>query len=275
VIKPLQRHARLAAFLAALALLFILISLGISRHVVPAGLSGPEAALFYLLSPLQRAAASASSAFTLLGTRSRLEELQREKRELLADRLLHLEAQNALLREEAAAAGHLARLLEYRISVPWRSTVHRVIGFDPGGVTRLLTIQGGAEEGIRPEMPVLGGEGVVGRTIRVTGRTAQVLPLVDINSAVDAVVQRTRDKGVLVGLGGRRCAMKYVERQAMVEEGDLVVTSGLGAFPPGLILGDVERVNREGDGLFQEIVVLPRLVLERLEHVAVVREYQP
>ena len=106
--------------------------------------------------------------------------------------------------------------------------------------------------------------------IKVFPRSALVLLLTDRSSGIDAIVQRTRDQGVVQGRGGSGCELKYLDRSAEVEVGDYVVTSGMGGgFPKGVWIGQVSGVNRGGD-LFQSVDVRPSAGLERLEEVWVV-----
>jgi rod shape-determining protein MreC len=69
--------------------------------------------------------------------------------------------------------------------------------------------------------------------------------------------------------------VKYVTRTADVQEGDRVITSGLGGiYPKGLLVGRVVSLEREGYGLFQKIEVTPQVDFDRLEEVMVVTKDQ-
>jgi rod shape-determining protein MreC len=103
-----------------------------------------------------------------------------------------------------------------------------------------------------------------------------VLLILDANSAVDAFIQRSRARGVLVGLGRERCLLKYVQRNEDVQVGDQVISSGMGGvFPKGLLLGMVEEVIRGSSGLFQRVEVEPAVDFSRLEEVMVVKQAPP
>ena len=124
--------------------------------------------------------------------------------------------------------------------------------------------------GVENRQAVLAPDGVVGRVIKVFPRSALVLLVTDRSSGIDAIVQRTRDRGVVQGRGGSGCELKYLDRSAEVEVGDYVVTSGMGGrFPKGVWIGQVSGVNRGGDS-FQSVDVRPSAGLDRLEEVLVI-----
>lgn len=219
--------------------------------------------------PLQAGASRVSDGLSSLGgllfagggLRRENEELRREVA------LLRREVRE--MRERAAAAERIERLLQYRERAGLPMTLARVIGHDAASLHRTLLIDRGTADGVRHNQAVLVPEGVVGRVVKVFPRSALVLLLTDPSSGIDAVVQRTRDRGVVQGRGGG-CVLQYLARQAEVAPGDDVVTSGMGGrFPKGLWVGRVSEVEKGGD-LFQRITVTPSAPLERLEEVWVV-----
>jgi rod shape-determining protein MreC len=133
-----------------------------------------------------------------------------------------------------------------------------------------VLIDRGSFAGVEHQQAVLAPDGAVGRVIKVFPRSSLVLLVTDRSSGIDALVQRTRDRGVVQGRGGSGCELKYLDRSAEVEVGDYVVTSGMGGrFPKGVWIGQVSGVNRGGE-LFQSVDVRPTAGLERLEEVWVV-----
>jgi len=174
------------------------------------------------------------------------------------------------LRERAAAAGRLESLLGYRERSGLPLTAARVIGHDASGLYRTVLLDRGSADGIEHDQAVIVPDGVVGRVIKVFPRSALVLLATDRSSGIDAIVQRTRDQGVVQGRGDRGCELRYLDRSAEVEVGDDVITSGMGGrFPKGIRIGQVSGVNRGGE-LFQSVDVRPTAPLERLEEVLVV-----
>jgi rod shape-determining protein MreC len=119
-------------------------------------------------------------------------------------------------------------------------------------------------------MPVVVPEGVVGQIVDVSGRYAKVLLIVDQNSAVDALVQRTRARGLLKGEFADQCRLEYVLRKEDVQVGDVVVSSGLdGVFPKGLRIGEIKEVSGETTEMFYTIAIVPFVDFEKLEELLV------
>ena len=121
-------------------------------------------------------------------------------------------------------------------------------------------------------MPVLAPQGIVGRVVTVYPQYAMVMLIVDRKSGADAMIQRTRVRGMLKGKGGNRCSLDFVPKSADVKVGDLVLASGLvGLYPKGLVFGKVTAANNKNPGVFQEIEVTPNADLSTLEEVLVVK----
>jgi len=241
----------------------------VSSSVRRAPGSGPlEASVAVLLAPLQAGTTAVFSWFdgvSLLGGAA----LRRENEELRREvERLRREVQES--RERVAEAARLERLLDYREGTGYKMVAAGVIGHDTSGLYRTVLIDRGSADGVEHQQAVLAPDGVVGRVIKVFPRSALVLLVTDRSSGIDAIVQRTRDQGVVQGRGGSGCELKYLDRSAEVEVGDYVVTSGMGGrFPKGVWIGQVSGVNRGGD-LFQSVDVRPAAGLERLEEVWVV-----
>lgn len=185
----------------------------------------------------------------------KVERLTRE-----ADRLAELELENARLRE----------LLEFRETLAGDLLTARVIGRDATGLSRTLLIDRGERDGVVKGAPVLAPGGVVGQVFLSSPHAARVLLISDHNSGVDAIVQRTRARGIVQGTVDAGCGLKYMKRTEDVQVGDTVVTSGLdGIFPKGLPIGHVVGVDKRGQGLFQNAEIAPRIDFEQLEEVLV------
>jgi rod shape-determining protein MreC len=119
---------------------------------------------------------------------------------------------------------------------------------------------------------VVAPQGIVGHVFQASPHAARVLLVSDHNSGVDALVQRTRARGIVQGTVDAGCGLKYVKRTEDIQVGDMVVTSGLdGIFPKGLPIGQVVSVDKRGQGLFQYAEIAPRVDAQQLEEVLVAR----
>ena len=193
-----------------------------------------------------------------------------------------LESENASLKAELARArlettrgAGLERMLALRAEVPSETVTARVIGVDTSAFFRVVRVRlDRGEDEIKPGMPVLVPDGVVGRVARVFGPYCDVLLSVDAKSSIDVVLPRTGGRGVLKGIAGEngyRARIEYLLRADEVKEGDEVMTSGIGGvFPRGVAVGRVTKVARRDFGLYQEAEVTPTVDFTRLDEVLVV-----
>jgi rod shape-determining protein MreC len=200
----------------------------------------------------------------------------RQENETLKKELQQLKLQLNRYREADLANQRLRSLLNFKKSIATPLMPAQLVAFDPSGWFQTILIDKGREDGVVQDMAVVSAEGLVGRVIGVSGHHAKVLLILDANSAVDAFIQRSRARGVLVGLGRERCLLKYVQRNEDVQVGDQVISSGMGGvFPKGLPVGTVEEVVRGDSGLFQRVEVEPAVDFSRLEVVMVVKQAPP
>jgi rod shape-determining protein MreC len=196
----------------------------------------------------------------------RVENLRfREQTALLENKLnrLHeVEVENRRLME----------LLEFQESLPFVMTPARVVGKDFNSWSRTLIISEGENAGIETGMAVVRPEGVVGRIFSVSPNYALVQLIIDSNSDIPAVFQRTRAQGIVEGKITDQCQVKYLNRLADIQVDDPVISSGLGgAYPKGLLIGTVASIQKKPYGLFQEVTVTPAVDFTRIEEVLVVK----
>lgn len=191
----------------------------------------------------------------------------------LRETLALLREENLQYREAIVASERFSRLKGFRERHDVPMVPANVIAQDLSPWFRSIVIGQGSGAGIRTGMPVITDEGLVGVVVGTTPRAAKVLLTIDLQSRVDAYVQRTRARGTLRGTSRQTCEFEYVLRDDDVREGDVLLTSGLGdLFPKGLVVGRVTRVERQPYGLFQRAEVKTAVDLQRLEEVFVLLE---
>ncbi|MFO7987427.1 MAG: rod shape-determining protein MreC [Desulfatiglandaceae bacterium] len=179
--------------------------------------------------------------------------------------------ENSRYRESLATHERLQALLKFKQRIDEPAVAAQVIALDPTGWFRSVIIDKGKRADLKWDMPVVNASGVVGRIVSVSAHYAKVLLIIDQNSAVDSLVQRTRDRGMVRGRSTEVCEMDYVVKSAEVAEGDLVVTSGLGGvFPKGLPVGTISDVSKQPGELFKHVQVAPCVDFSKLEEVLVI-----
>lgn len=167
----------------------------------------------------------------------------------------------------------LRRLLSFQKDITRHVIAAEVIGKDPSPWFKTVIIDKGRADGVVKGLPVVIPQGIAGQVITAAGHYAKVLLLIDNNSAVDALVQRTRARGIVKGDTAGQCRFEYVLRKNEIRIGDTVISSGLdGVFPKGLPIGDVSGIVKRSSGIFQEVMVAPFVDFEKLEEVLVLVE---
>lgn len=223
------------------------------------------------LAPLQIGVAAAQTAVRNVWNHYIwLVETSREN-ERLRERVAVLEREATHLEELRQSNKRLESLLQFRHELDGEVYGARVVGRDPLLGSRTMTVDRGRRDGVRRGMAVLSPQGVVGQIIEIGWTTSRVLVLTDHNSGIDALVQRSRARGIVQGDMENGCRMKYLRRGEDVMPGDRVVTSGMdGIFPKGLLIGEVKEVSRGHRGLLQVATVVPTAPLDRIEEVLIV-----
>jgi len=190
--------------------------------------------------------------------------------ENLKKNLSHVMQKNNEYHEIKIANDRLRKLFDFRQNIADEVLVAEVIGIDPSPWYRTIIIDKGKADGVERAMPVIIPEGVVGQVIDSSEHYSKVLLIIDQNSAVDALVQRNRARGIIKGMSSDQCIFKYVLMRHDIEMGDSVIASGLdGVFPKGLLIGHVTEKAEGNSGLFQEVSVTPFVDFEKLEEVLI------
>ena len=201
--------------------------------------------------------------FYLVAVAKENEQLQRELS-------LTIE-KNRQLAEIEFSNQRLRNLLSFQRNVTDHVLAAEVIGKDPSPWFKTIIIDKGSFDDIEKGLPVVIPEGIVGQIISVSSRHSKVLLIIDPNSAADALIQRTRSRGLIKGSLGGRCLFQYALRKHDIRVGDTVISSGLdGVYPKGLQIGKVSGVVRRNAGIFQEVTVTPYVDFEKIEEVLVV-----
>ena len=178
--------------------------------------------------------------------------------------------------EALVANARMKALLDLKVALQAPSLAVSVIGEDSSAWFKTLVVDRGSADGLSEGMPVVAAGGVVGRLVKVAPQSSRVLLLTDHASAIAALVQRSRARGVVRGAGGGRCSLEFTVRDEDVKVGDTVISSGIGGvFPKGLPIGEVTMVKKGEYGVFQTIEVRPTVNLGKLEEMLVlVRQAQ-
>jgi rod shape-determining protein MreC len=192
-----------------------------------------------------------------------------------------LQYDNARLREQVHSleqaqveSRQLRRLLQLKDSTSGETVSAQVVAKDFTEFFRVtqLKLDKGARD-VRPHMPVVAPDGVVGEVLHVTGETVDVRLAVDASFGVDVEDERTHARGFVRGTGDHTrysCKVEMVDSRDEVQLGDLLVTSGKGRwFPRGIPVARVTKVVRRELGRDQDVDALPTADFSRLDTVLI------
>ncbi len=183
-----------------------------------------------------------------------------------------LNARLIYLQETVEQNKRYAMISNFRLTQGYTSVVANVIGRDPSSWNDSLIIDRGQRDGLRVGMPVVSPLGVVGRIFEIGNSTAKVILVSDPSFSVAALVQRTRESGLLKGSLQGLCRLEYLTDRADVKVGDRVITSKLSsAFPEGILIGLVEDVQASENSHTVECLVDPVVDLSEIEEVIVIK----
>jgi rod shape-determining protein MreC len=176
----------------------------------------------------------------------------------------------------------LKRLIGTQAELEYTTVIGEVVAKSPQNYYKTVVVNRGRESGIEPFMPVIAYQDnvkcVVGKEIDVQRHSCRVQPLIDQSSYIGAMLKESRYSGILVGQSpiSELCILQYIDKNAEMKFGDVIVTSGMGGvFPKGITIGNVVSVAKKRYGIFQDAMVRTKVDLGRLEEVFIITKTTP
>jgi rod shape-determining protein MreC len=246
------------------AALLALLQIGAQRSGATSPIANVGSSIFAVAQSV--IAATTRTARTTGTTVISLPRLESESAQLRAENH-RLAAENARLHELAAA--YAATTAVRPVVALYDGIEARVIGFPPENESRAVTIDRGSNAGIHKDDGVVTAEGVVGRVVSVSPLSSTVLLVTDYASRIPAVVRRGRWWGIARG-NLSSVVIEYVEQDAPLHAGDVVVTGEGRSFHSGVPIGTIAAVERGNTTLYQTAILKPSVDLGALDRVVVV-----
>jgi rod shape-determining protein MreC len=237
--------------------------------------TGPLAALRRgidtVFGPVERVVGGAAgSAGRALGGLPRLGSYQSDNRKLQRE----VDALNGRLNSLAGLQCQVDQFhqLMHLIDVTGYTTVPaRVIAVGPsGGFEWTAVIDAGSGDGVKVSQTVVTGAGLVGRTTRVTGHTAQVLLLADPDFTVGGTLAQVASIGFAHGNGARPMTYSLASNRAPVRKGDVLLTTGSDTYAAGIPIGTVTAVAPDANAISRSATVVPFVDVSSIDVVGVV-----
>ncbi len=238
-----------------------------------------EKAVITVIAPMQNLVSRTAGRVTsVVDTFRHYRELEEENRSL-KEELSRLEILHPQLKELRQENYRLRELLQFKAKTDYQLLPAEVIARNPNQWFEILTVDKGSTHGVKQGMPVVTSPGLVGSIYTVAPYSSQVMLLTDPRRGVSALVQRSRDPGIVgtvEGLGGNEghLIMRNLPPEANIQLGDTIISSGLGPlFPKGLVLGYVLEVGDDEYGLLRYALLEPAANFNRLEELFIVIEW--
>ncbi|HEY5983723.1 MAG TPA: rod shape-determining protein MreC [Anaerolineales bacterium] len=187
-----------------------------------------------------------------------------------------LQTQVIDLQQRANETEILAALVDFSRASPESSyKAASVIGRDPSPFLHYIIIDSGSNDGIQRGMPVVTNEGLAGRIDAVISDAARVQLITDPASSVNVTLRNAATDALAVGSVTGDIELQQISQDVSVEQGDIILTSGLGGgFPADLIVGQVVNVRKLPAELFQQATVQPAVDFSRLQIVLVITNFR-
>ena len=230
----------------------------------------------YVLTPIQSGINRAgSAAYEKIRNYSNLQDALAENEELKS-RVASLTEENNRLQLEQFELDRLRELYgldqEY---MQYQKVGARVIAKDSGDWFQIFRIDKGARDGIRKDMNVIAGGGLVGIVTDVGDNYATVRSIIDDSSQVYAMAMQSGTNCVVEGdltlYREGRLRLTHIPQDGDVKEGDRIVTSNISSvFLPGLLIGYAADISVDSSRVTQSGYLVPVAQFDTLQEVLVI-----
>lgn len=189
----------------------------------------------------------------------------------LKNQINQLKAIHTQFDENLTEIDRLRKLLEFKNRSKMRLVSAQVIGRDLTVDHQTITINKGTADGLAAQLAVLTTQGAVGYIFKPEKHTSQVMLITDRYAVTDSVVQKTRSHSITEGLGKDLASLQYVDRDEVLQIGDLIVTGGIDhIYPPGFPVAVVSEILKKPNSSVRIINVKPVVESEKIEDVFVI-----
>ena len=229
--------------------------------------------------PIQNATKNISKAFVYIYTSVKDIFTLQSQIQVLRDRISELSGTaleyEQLRRENERLRALLNEVPTYNYPLEYAEIVSK----DPQNFYSTIVINKGSANGIVVGMPVIsyrnGYMTLVGRIVEARRYNSRVLSLIDQRSQISVMLEGLRATGIMTGQSPKsaQAHLEYIDLQLDVEEGDRVITSGMGGvFPRGILAGTIFKVEKKNYGLFHDLYVEPAVNFSTLENVYIIKK---
>lgn len=198
----------------------------------------------------------------------------RSDNDSLRSEVSRLRLEQTSVAEDAKQAQRLQSLLGFSEHYIHKTVAAQVIGTSGTDQSRMFYIDKGSHNGLRPDMPVITSDGIVGKIKDVFPSVSQVLQVSDQSSGAGVILESTRIRGILRGNPAGQLQIINLLPDERIKPGERVLTSGGDqVFPKGLPVGQVVSVEKDKDhDPYIDVLIKPAANLLQLEEVLVITQ---
>ncbi len=232
----------------------------------------------YVLIPFQSGVnAVGTSLYNHIRDFSSMKEAQAENEEL-KNRVAELTEENNRLQAEQYELERLREL--YALDqdyMQYEKVAARVIAKDSGNWFQIFRINKGSNDGIKENMNVIAGGGLVGIVTDVGANYATVRAVIDDASRVSCMSMRSGDNCIVSGdltlFQEGLLGLDHVKKEADIQEGDKIVTSNISdVFLPGILVGYATELTTDSNNVTKSGQIVPVAEFDNLQEVLVITQ---
>ena len=189
------------------------------------------------------------------------------------DRLKNEVSQLTFSSKELQQLQELSKALNYDFIQGERDLITaKVVSLDGTNWTNSFTIDKGTESGIKEEDIVLCGQGLVGMVQETGSGWSKIVPIIDETSRISFYVDGTGNMlGIIEGSEDGTLTGFMLDSNAEISEGDRIITSGIGRYPAGIMLGRIVRAGYDSNKQLMEVTVKPEVDFASIDKVSVIK----
>src|SRR5271168_1227643 len=202
----------------------------------------------------------------------------RQQNHDLQEQIARLRLEQAALSEDAIQGHRLQSLLDFQQHYVATTVAAQVLGTSGSDLSRVLYIDKGAKDGLKPDQAVITPDGIVGKVRDVlSNNTSQVLLINDQTSGAGVLLASTRLRAILRGSTTGQILINNLTPDSRIKPGEQVLTSGGDqVYPRGLAVGTIESIAPDPEHQPYTLIQLrPAANLNQLEEVLVITGTQP
>lgn len=202
-----------------------------------------------------------------------------EENAQLKEKITELENENTKLMQDKYELNTLRELYELDTAYESYSKIGaRVIYKDSGNWFATFIVDKGYKDGLKPDMNVVCGSGLVGKITTVGPNWSKITSIISDNSNVSATVLATNDdlivSGSLEAMENKEILFsQLIDTECRVADGDKIVTSDISdKYLPGILIGYVSDITEDPNNLTKSGKLIPAVDFEHIEEVLIILE---